>query len=173
MSSNIIPIRKVKLISGLLSPDNNLLVKSKQILIKKYGPIDLESPIIPFTFTNYYNEEIGEGILRQYISFTKLIKPDDIAKIKNTTIKIENKFRIKGNRKVNIDPGFVTLDKMVLATTKDATYRIYLGSNIYAQSTLYFENKSFHPWQWTYADYKAETAIAFFNKVRQNYRDAL
>lgn len=161
---------KVKLISGLLCPDEGLLTEAKKYLAKFFGKIDMESPIVPFDLTDYYNEEMGEGIKRQYISFDKLISPEYIAAIKRQTIKIEKKFSSGVKRKINIDPGFVSLDKMVLATTKDATYRIYIGKGIYAQSTLYFKDGSFHPWPWTYEDYKSEMSIKFFSNVRDLYK---
>lgn len=161
---------EVKLITGLLSADKNILSKAKKILEKYYGPIDLESPVIPFDFTDYYDEELGKGILRQYLSFIRLIRPEYISRIKRHTIRIERRFIVDGKRKVNIDPGFVALDKLVLATTKDATYRIYLGKGIYAQSTLFFQKGSFNPWQWTYPDYRSDMAIEFFNRVREIYK---
>lgn len=164
---------KVKLISGLLSVKEELLSEAKKYLSKKYGPIDLESPIIPFDFTSYYDEELGKGILRQYISFKKLLKAEYIGAIKRQTNRMERKFMIGGNRKVNIDPGYVSLDKMALATTKDSTYRIYLGKGIYVQSTLYFQKGSFHPWSWTYKDYKSKVAIDFFNEVRSKFKTVL
>lgn len=164
-------IKTVKLIVGLLSADQSLLSKSKKVLEKYYGLIDLESSVVPFNFTHYYDEELGTGILRQYISFKKLIKPENIGKIKRHTIKLEEKFTVNGNRGVNIDPGFISLDKLALATTKDATYRIYLGKGIYVESTLFFKDGSFNPWPWSYPDYKSETGIAFFNKVRELYRN--
>lgn len=158
--------KRVKLISGLLSADKILLEQTKKNLEKLYGAIDLQSEIIPFDFSDYYNKELGEGILRQYISFSKLVKPEYLRKIKLQTIKLESKFKTGQNRKVNIDPGYLTLDKIVLATTKDSTYRIYLGKGIHAQSTLYFEKGSFRPWSWTYPDYCSKTSIDFFNRVR-------
>lgn len=162
----------VKLIFGLLSNSEGLLKQAKLFLAKKYGPVDLESPVIPFDFTDYYDDELGKGILRQYISFARPIRPEYIGKIKRQTIRIEHRFKIKARRKVNIDPGYVALDKMVLATTKGGTYRIYMGKGIYAQSTLYYEKGSYRPWQWTYPDYKSQTAITFFNKVRAIYKSA-
>lgn len=165
-------VEKAKLIAGLLSADRNILSEAKQILKRFYGPIDSESPIIPFDFTDYYNEELGEGILRQYISFSRLVPPEYISRIKRQTIRIERKFMIDNKRRINIDPGFVALDKLVLATTKDATYRIYLGKGIYAQSTLFFQNGSFYPWNWTYPDYRTDMAIEFFNMVRNVYKTA-
>lgn len=165
-------IRHVKLISGLLSADKAILSRAKQFLERYYGPIDLKSPVIPFDFTDYYDDELGKGILRQYISFSRLIRPEYISKIKRQTIRMEGRFMMGERRRVNIDPGFVALDKLVLATTKNATYRIYLGKGIYAQSTLFFQKGTFHPWQWTYPDYKTDMAIEFFNKVRNVYKTA-
>lgn len=169
----VVKIKPVKLISGLLSADKTILSKAKQTLEKYYGPIDLESPVIEFNFTDYYDDELGEGILRQYVSFKKLVHPEYIGKIKRHTIRLEKRFMIEENRKVNIDPGYVSLDKLVLATTKDATYRIYLGRGIYAQSTLFFQKGTFHPWQWTYPDYRTDMAIEFFNEVRGIYKSAI
>lgn len=176
-------MEKVKLISGLLSAKEDFLAQSKLYLAKRYGPIDLESSVIPFDFTDYYDEELGKGILRQYISFKTLIRAEYIGRIKRQTIREERRFKVSGNRKVNIDPGYVALDKMVLATTKGGTYRIYLGKGlpspfskglgIYAQSTLYFEKGSFCPWPWTYPDYRTQMAVEFFNKVRAEYKSAI
>lgn len=165
--------RPVKLIAGILAAGDDLLSGAKQALTAVYGPIDLESVPVPFTYTSYYNEEMGEAIVRQYVSFDRLIAPETISCIKRETNAAEQGFAVAGKRKVNIDPGYVDLAKMVLATTKDATYRIYLGNGIYAQSTIYYREKSFEPWPWTYPDYKSEHAIRFFNQVREQYRQAI
>ncbi len=162
--------KPVKLIAGLLASGEGLLVRAKEALAAMYGPIDLESAPVPFTFTEYYNEEMGESIIRQYVSFEKLIAPQEIADIKLRTNALEREFAAAGKRKVNIDPGYLDLSKMVLATTKDATYRIYLGNGIYAQSTICYRDKTFEPWPWTYPDYKSVHAIGFFNQVREQYR---
>lgn len=71
----------------------------------------------------------------------------------------------------HIDPG--DLAKLGLATTKDATCRVYLAAGISGQSTYYFERGTYHPWQWTYADYRSDIAIEFFNRVRGDYRRQL
>lgn len=165
--------RPVKLIAGLLAASGDLLSSAKGALTTMYGPIDLESAPAPFTYTAYYNEEMGETIVRQYISFDRLIAPETIGEIKVQTNAAEQGYAAAGKRKVNIDPGYVDLSKMVLATTKDATYRIYLGNGIYAQSTIYYREKSFEPWPWTYPDYKSEHAIRFFNQVREQYRQRI
>ena len=125
---------------------------------------------IPFDFTTYYQKELGQDILRQYVSFEELIDPGDLAAIKLTTNRMEEELSEDGLRKVNLDPGYLDLSKMVLSTTKDATYRVYLADGISGQSTYYFERGTYRPWQWTYADYRNDTAIEFFNRVRDDYK---
>ena len=165
----------VKLISGLLYSSETLVKEVESILIKKLGPIDLQSEAFPFNLTNYYVDELGEGILRKYIAFEKLIDIVRLPDIKIWTNEIEKKFSDKdsGKRKINIDPGYLTLSKMILATTKNYSHRIYLRDGIYAEVTLHYHNKSFTPWNWTYPDYKLEKTINFFNKVRDIYKEQL
>jgi len=160
----------VKLISGLLAGDPGWLNRAKDLLSGRYGLIDHESECIPFDFTSYYQKELGPDIIRQYISFENLIDPGDLASIKLTTNRMEKELSEDGVRKVNLDPGYLDLSKMVLATTKDATYRVYLGQGISGQSTYYFERGTYRLWQWTYADYRTDTAIEFFNRVRSGYK---
>ena len=67
---------------------------------------------------------------------------------------------------VNIDPGYVTLSKLVLATTKDYSHRIYIGKGIYGEVTLQYTKGTFTPFPHTYPDYQTRIAIEFFNQVR-------
>ena len=165
----------VKLISGLLYLSETLIKEVETILINEFGPIDLQSEAFPFNLTDYYVDELGEGILRKYIAFEKLIDIVRLPDIKIWTNEIEKKFSDKdsGKRKINIDPGYLTLSKMILATTKNYSHRIYLRDGIYAEVTLHYHKKSFTPWDWTYPDYKLEKTINFFNKVREIYKEQL
>ena len=163
----------VLLISGLLASNEYLLNDTLSLMQSEFGKICLESDAIPFSFTDYYNKEMGDNILRKYVAFSKLVKPETIGLIKLKTNLLEQQFLSEENRKVNIDPGYVTLAKLVLATTKDATHRVYLGDCIYAETTLYYCDKSFRPWQWTYPDYRSDFSIKFFNDVRDLYRSKL
>ena len=160
----------VKLICGILASDTGWLEKSHEILAREFGPLDLKSEIVPFDFTSYYENELGPAVLRQYVSFELLLDPGELASIKLTTNRLEEELSEDGVRRSNLDPGWLDLSKMVLATTKDATYRVYLGEGIYAQSTLYFEKGTYRPWEWTYADYRIKTSIGFFNEVRKEYK---
>ncbi len=167
--------KPVKLICSLLFTSQELLIKTENTLSEEFGLIDLHSDLIPFDMTDYYVDELGKNILRKYISFEKLIDIVKLPDIKIWTNKIEIDLENKetDKRRVNIDPGYLTLSKMVLATTKNYSHRIYLRDGIYAEVTLHYQNKSFIPWEWTYPDYKLKKTIAFFTNVRAIYKEQL
>ena len=160
----------VKLITGMLSPHENLFSEAEEVLIKHFGAIDFRSNLFPFTHTKYYNKEMGPGILRKFISFKRLVDASSLAEIKKLTCEIEKRFFYPtGDRRINLDPGYISGAKMVLATTKDYDHRIYLKDGIYAEVTLHFRNGSFQPFTWTYPDYKTECYIEILNKIRNLY----
>src|SRR5271157_1080432 len=157
---------KVKLFAGLIANSGNKITEAEKLLIKNFGTIDLESPVIPFTFTDYYSAEMGRNLFRKWISFEKQADPEELSKIKVKTNSLEDKFSKLGLRSVNIDPGYVTLSKVVLASTKDFSHRIYLSKGIYAEITLIYKQKEFVSLPWTYPDYTSATALTFFSGIR-------
>ena len=159
----------VKLIIGFIFKDYKILKETEKILEKKFKEIDFESEIIPFNFTDYYEKEMGKDLKRKFISFKKLIMPQKIRKIKEYTIKIEKKFSFDKKRKINIDPGYLTDSQLVLSTTKPYFHRIYLGNCIWAEVTLFYQNKTFRYFDWTYPDYRTPAYIEIFNKIREIY----
>ena len=148
-------------------------------LEKRYGEIDFRSETIPFTFTEYYNEEMGCNIIRKFLSFKPLIDPEDIAAIKVDTNDLETEFSnetgITVSRSINLDPGYVCNSKLVLASTKDFAHRIYLQKGILAEITLTYssQSKSYEPHALTFPDYKSKEYLKFFNDVRILYRNKL
>ncbi len=157
---------QVKLIAGLIGKES-FFRRAKTKLASRFGCIDFESEILNFTYTDYYNREMGSDLKRQFLSFKRLISPEMIPDIKIYTNDLESKF-FSSNKKrsVNIDPGYLSLSKLVLATTKDHQHRIYLGKGIYAEVTLRYRNKTFCPWEWTYPDYCTKEYISIFNYLR-------
>ncbi len=141
--------------------------KAIERLSREFGEVVLKSEIIPFDFTNYYTKEMGESLLREWVLFDSPINPEAIADIKHKTILIEKELSFEGKRKANIDPGYVTLSKIVLPTTKDCAHRIYLHDNIFAEITLIYVKGKWQPQQWTYMDYRTDTALSFFQKCRE------
>ncbi len=162
-----------KLIAGLIAVPDFLNDALKE-LEKTFGPITLKSEVIPFDKTNYYEPEMGKGLVRVWVAFDRLIEQDEIVEIKLRTNEIERKWMVEDKRKVNIDPGYITESKLVLATTKNYSHRIYLKDGIYAEVTLIYRKKQgFESLQWTYPDYREKTALEFFNRVREEYREDL
>lgn len=163
--------QQVKLVCGLLSGDADLLKWARQKLTREFGPVDLESALLPFTHSDYYADELGRDIRRLFISFEALVDPQRLADIKVQTNALEQTLAdeclTQPGRPVNIDPGYVDLPKLVLATTKDRSHRVYLGQGIYAEATLQFADHAWQPWPWTYPDYREPGAHAFLARVRQ------
>lgn len=149
-------------------------MKTRGLLTKRFGKIDFESAVLDFGHTKYYREEMGEGLKRRFISFSRLIRPSRLAAIKLLTNKIEQKMCAgRPGRVINIDPGCLGLAKLVLATTKDHSHRIYLSKGIYAEVTLFYRDKSFRPCEWTYPDYRTQEYADIFNEIRAIYAKQL
>jgi hypothetical protein len=165
--------RPVKLFVGMFTQREELFDTARTELSSTYGPMDHISPVWPFDFTTYYADEFGENLLRQFISFSELIDAARLPEIKLSTNDLEQGFTVQGKRQMNLDPGYIDLSKLVLATTKNHQHRLYLGQGIFAEVTLRFTRKSFQPWEWTYPDYRTDHYVEFFNQVRQTYLEQL
>lgn len=170
------PARPVKLFVGLLSGDRDLLRRARQLLTRRFGPVDLESDIWPFDSTDYYRDQMGPNLQRSFISFAGLVPPDQLADVKLETNALEAEIadqclRPEAPRPVNIDPGYLDLTKLVLATTKDRGHRIYLRNGIYAEVTLQYAQGAWQALPWTYPDYRRPEYHAYFARLRTRYHD--
>ncbi len=159
----------VKLIASIFSADETLLAVARGTLVNRFGPIDYHSELLPFNHTSYYACEFGEGLVRQIVAFAELIPPQRLAAIKRATNELEMTWAVEGRRRLNLDPGYLSLSKLVLATTKDYTHRVYLEQGIYAEVTLYYKGGAFHPWEWTYPDYASLRYLGIFDQIRGIY----
>lgn len=159
---------KVLLFSGVLSsigfPEG-----VRTSLEAEFGRIDYVSPSIPFTFTDYYNDEMGTPIERFFISFERLITPDMLSAAKVFTNNLENRMSCDGKRKINLDPGTMSIGNIVLATTKNRAHRIAIGNNLYAEVTLMYHHKGYESFSWTYADYKSRGVQDILVEMRRMY----
>ena len=167
------PPPPVKLIIGLLSPDLTLFTQATTKLQESYGSIDIESVALPWTTTNYYREEMGENLLRKFVAFEPLLSPEALIGIKLATNILE--LSLSGAtapdtpRRVNLDPGYLDASKLVLASTKNQAHRIYLAQGIYAEVTLLYHHGEFHPFLYTYTDYRWPDTYEFLCRVRNRY----
>ena len=73
-------------------------------------------------------------------------------------------------RPLNLDPGYLTEAKLVLATTKDRDHRLYLSRGIFAEVTLHFHRGTWEARPWTYPDYQRADYHEFFLRCREYLR---
>jgi hypothetical protein len=159
----------VKLIMPMLSAHAELFAQAEESLVERFGPVDFRSSRLPFTHTRYYEQEFGANLERQFLSFARLIAPDELAAIKVWTNGLEERLGAEGRRRINLDPGYLSMAKLVLATTKDYGHRLYIGQGIYAEVTLAYRERDFRPWPWTYADYQSAPYLEILHAVRCIY----
>jgi hypothetical protein len=159
----------VKLVIGLIFNQDKIYAGAKRLLERKFGPIDFESEILDFIYTDYYDKEFGKDLKRSFISFRNLITPSRLPAIKRITNRLEIRFSQNKLRRINIDPGYLELSKFVLATTKDYSHRIYLDRGIYAEITLSYREGEFCPGEWAYPDYRTQDYLEIFDRIRQIY----
>jgi hypothetical protein len=144
---------------------------AKERAAESWGEVVLESPVFDFTETNYYEPTMGPGLKKQFFAFGDLIDPGRLPDIKLQTGGWEVEYAELGRhpepRPLNLDPGYITLGKLVLASTKDFAHRIYLGRGIYAEVTLCYRHGAWEPFPWTFADYRRADYHRFFTQCRE------
>ncbi|MBI3098706.1 MAG: DUF4416 family protein [Planctomycetes bacterium] len=166
-------LRSVRLAVGVLTGAPDLLAEIRATLAAEHGPVDLELGPLPFDFTRYYEPEMGTGLVRAIFSFERTIDAASLPDLKRRSISLEEEFarrhaaRLGVRRPVNLDPGYITPSKLVLATTKDFSHRVYLRDGIFAEVTLHWQDGVFRPQPWTYPDYRTPAYLDFFSAVRR------
>jgi hypothetical protein len=164
------PPKPAKLVASVLCSDKQVRAKTLEALALHWQALDFISEIMPFDFTDYYKEEMGGGLGRTFVGFEYLIDPEHIVAIKQCTNEIEASLSPEpGRRTVNIDPGYLTAQHLILATTKPAPHRPYLRQGIYADLALVYQEHCFRALPWTYPDYRSDKMIALMNVLRQKY----
>ncbi len=171
------PYEKCALVMGVLSCLEEEKAKVFEALENSFGPILHESAPVAFSYTSYYDEEMGSRPVRYFLMFQDLVDPSTLAKVKKKTNEIELLFSSPiGNplaRRVNLDPGILSLSSFILATCKDRSHRIPLHDGIYAETTLIYQDKDFQRLPWTYADYSSPAVRAVLRSFRDEYRRLL
>ena len=161
--------KPVLLFIGMLVADLPILDEVSKSLEAKFGPIELASKLIDFNFTTYYEPELGMGLKRQFLGFRNLVPPEMLPEVKLWTNALEDSRRVAEKRLFNLDPGYLTPARLVLASTKDFAHRLYLGHGIYGEVTLLFQKGKFESLPWTYPDYRSQEYQEFFLELRRLY----
>jgi hypothetical protein len=166
--------RPAKLIASIISGEAALTDEITGCLSRQYGRIEYTSQPLAFNYTNYYAGEIGQELVRRFIAFDDLIEPERLPDIKLFTNGLEAAYsRPDGTRRVNIDPGYITLHHLILATCKNFAHRPYLRDGVFADLTLLYKGGSFTPLAWTFPDYRTPELIGLLNGIRNSYYQQL
>ncbi|BBO86657.1 hypothetical protein DSCO28_72230 [Desulfosarcina ovata subsp. sediminis] len=163
------PPKPAKPIVGFFLKERSLAADIAGMLQARLGPVDMISPWLDFDFTSYYEKEMGAPLFRRLMVFKPLIEQTRLAAIKRMTNELETTLQRGGQRRVNIDPGYLLPERFVLATGKNFTHRIYIGEGIYADLTLIYRKGAFRTLPWTYPDYADRRLIDFLTLVRNKY----
>lgn len=167
----------VKLICGILASDTDALIAAVNRLEQEFGAIDLKSPVWPFDMTDYYRQQAGQNILRQFVAFQKLFEPEQLAavKIKTNILEQELSEHLKRvwPRPVNLDPGYIEPSKLVLASTKNFAHRVYIGQQIWAEVTMIYVKGVWQTFPFTFPDFKSGRYNEFLSQARQKLVEQL
>lgn len=168
------PPKPVLLISAIISRYDDAYAWACEQLERAFGPIALRSERFDHEETTYYEKEMGPHLKKWFVAFADRRDPAALADWKLATNALEADFAALGRfpepRPLNLDPGYLTEAKLVLATTKDRDHRLYLRDGIYAEVTLRYQGGAWRTHPWTYPDYQRSDFHAFFMQCRDFLR---
>lgn len=155
----------------LFSTDAAALVRAREQAESAWGAAALESPLFDFAETDYYAASMGDDLKLRIVAFERLMPPEELPARKRQTNAWEATYADRGNsasaRPVNLDPGYLTPAKFVLASTKDHSHRLYLSEGIFAEVTLYYSKGAWQSRPWTYPNYRRADYHEFLSTCRQ------
>jgi hypothetical protein len=168
------PHRPVLLVLAAFSRYPEAIEWAKRTVEDAWGPVALQSQLFDHRETNYYEATMGSDLKKTFFAFESLIDPEELVTCKETSNQWEVDYqqlaRHPEPRPLNLDPGYLTEAKLILASTKDRDHRIYLERGIYAENTLYFNRGAWQPRPWTYPDYQRADYHQFFGCCREYLR---
>ncbi len=159
-----------KLVVGFIFGQDDVFQAALSRVEQCLGRIDLLTERFAFDQTDYYAAEMGDILYRRVAAFNDLFDPGGLAGVKRLTMSLEGEFSVEGRRRVNLDPGYVTLERLVLATGKNYVHRIYLGGGVYADLTLIYHHGRFRALPWTYPDYAGDELRGEFEMIRRQLK---
>ncbi len=147
---------------------------ARETAVAAWGPIALESQVFAFGETDYYQASMGAELAKVFFVFERLYDPAEMVETKLQTNLWEQQFAERAQREeprpLNLDPGYLTNAKLILASTKDYAHRIYLSRGIYAEVTLHYQERGWRDHRWTFPDYRRADYQEFFTLARNYLR---
>ena len=160
------PAPHARLVVSLLSGGEGPRLAALKRLASELGPVVFYSEPMPFTRSSYYDKEMGPGLTRRLAAFGGLRPPGELAAVKRLCMGLEGELARQGRRTVNLDPGLLGKDALVLASHKAGGHRLELAPGLYGEATLFFRGGGYQPLPWTYPDYAGEELRGVLNLIR-------
>lgn len=165
----------VQLIAFVLQKGGEWNASVLEALEKTWGPIRHKGKLFPFDKTNYYEPEMGDGLFRGVLSFEKTIPAETIALEKERSNALEQ--TLAGNpetfmRNVNIDIGYMDLDKVVLPSYKRGPFKLYAGNGVWLDMLLTYAKGVFHPTKWAFEDFVRNPYQHDLQLIREKFKKA-
>ncbi len=144
-----------------------------ELLKNQYPELELSTTLF-FPHNNpllkYYAKQMGEDeskLQRFFCHATNPLDRDRLPSFKQRGLDFERKF-FDPFRCLNIDPGYVAQEQMVLSSHKPFTHRIYLQNGIYAELEYLYRDHKWHELPWTYPDYNDPEKKHYFMAIRRS-----
>ncbi len=160
----------VKAFVAVLGSDDQQMKAAAEALTGVWGPLDLRSQVFPFAHTDYYEAEMGADLRRQFFAFERLVDPGQLPELKEQAALLEDQLASDGRRPVNLDPGYLDYNKVVLASYKAGGQKIYMRDGVYADMVLLYERGQFNPFIWTFPDFVGPDYAPVLTELRRLYR---
>jgi hypothetical protein len=173
MSTPALPVPARAFLSVLSARWDEFWPGLKPRLVDIFGDVDYESEPLPFTLTEYYDAELGSPIFRRILSFNRPMAMDCLAEAKLATNCLEADWTCDGRRLFNLDPGYITAERLVLATGKNFSHRVYLTRGIWADLTLIYHRGNWFDLPWTFPDYASPEIKGHLTRIREMYKASL
>jgi hypothetical protein len=171
---DVLSHRPVLLIVAAFSRHEEALDWARRKTEDAWGPIALSSDKFQHNETRYYEASMGPELLKTFFAFEQLVDPAQLVHFKLQSNAWEDEYRASAGhteaRPLNLDPGYLTEAKLVLASTKDRDHRLYLDRGVYAENTLYYTRGAWQSRPWTYPDYQRADYHEFFVRCRELLR---
>ncbi len=161
----------IKLIVGAIYSDIEILNLAKAQILGLNHIINAQSKEFPFNLTKYYNSEMGPNLRRCFLALKGLENIEDAYKWKIQMTEIENNLSHYGKRRINLDPGYLDSQKIMLFSKKSGPQKVYIRKGIWGDITLIKQKDGFQYLPWTFPDIREGRYNSFFLKAIKEFKE--
>ncbi len=157
------------LVISLLAVAERHRAEATRRLARRWGPAAFLSRPLDFPGGTYYAAEMGGPLTRRLLAIDRPVGLATLAAAKRVCMGLEADLAWRGRRRVNLDPGLLTGDALILASGKYTAHRLPLDarSGLWQELTLWFHHGQYHPLPWTYPDYAGNELRAILAGLRR------